>query len=80
MVMIKKRIPNYPNPMDKRDKETFLHRYAVALKRIGSPLRLLSLLPAEQERLKKTSDLVEKTKLLEEIADGIEAKEACYGR
>lgn len=55
------------------DREVFVVRYHRALERIGMA-RLMNLPKPIRKTLKETTDLVAKTKMMEEIADWIEGR------
>lgn len=55
------------------DRDVFVARYHRALERIGTA-RLMNLPKPIREALKETTDLVAKTKMMEEIADWIEGR------
>lgn len=55
------------------DREVFVTRYHRALERIGMA-RLMNLPKPIRKALKETTDLVAKTKMMEEIADWIEGR------
>ena len=55
------------------DREVFVARYHRALERIGI-VGLMNLPKPIRKELKETTDLVAKTKMMEEIADWIERK------